>query len=35
MIGDKLSDKQCASKSKLKFEYASENFFKQIKNIVN
>ena len=35
MIGDKLSDQQCALKSKLKFEYASENFFKQVKKIVN
>ena len=35
MIGDKLSDQQCALKSKLKFEYANENFFKQVKKIVN
>ena len=35
MIGDKLSDQRCALKSKLKFEYASENFFKQVKKIVN
>ena len=35
MIGDKLSDKQCAVKSKIKFEYASKDFFKQVKKIVN
>ena len=35
MIGDKLSDKQCAFKSKIKFEYASGDFFEQIKKIVN
>ncbi len=35
MIGDKLSDQQCAFKSKIKFEYARENFFKQVKKIVN
>ena len=34
MIGDKLSDKQCAFKSKIKFEYASKNFYKQVKRIV-
>ena len=35
MIGDKLSDQQCAQKSKIKFEYASKDFFKQIKKLVN
>ena len=35
MIGDKLSDKQCAAKSKIKFEYASKDFFKQVKKIIN
>ena len=35
MIGDKLSDKQCAVKSKIKFEYASKDFFKQVKKIIN
>ena len=35
MIGDKLSDQKCALKSKLKFEYAREDFFKQVKKIVN
>ena len=35
MIGDKLSDQQCALKSKIKFEYARENFFNQVKKIVN
>ena len=35
MIGDKLWDQQCAQKSKIKFEYASKDFFKQIKKLVN
>ena len=35
MLGDKLSDQRCAIKSKIKFEYARENFFKQVKKIVN
>jgi len=34
MIGDRLSDKQCAKKSKLYFEYATNNFYAQIKNIL-
>ena len=33
MIGDKISDKICASKSKLYFEFAEKNFFNQIKRI--
>ena len=33
MIGDKITDKQAAKKSKLYFEYVKENFFKQVKNI--
>jgi len=35
MIGDKLPDKQCALKSKIKFQYASKDFFKQVRKIVN
>tara|TARA_B110000438_G_C15675478_1_gene590021 strand:+ start:166 stop:663 length:498 start_codon:yes stop_codon:yes gene_type:complete len=34
MIGDRLSDKKCAKKSKLYFEYAKNNFHSQIKNII-
>lgn len=34
MIGDKLSDKLCAKKSKISFSYAKENFYKQVKEIV-
>jgi D-glycero-D-manno-heptose 1,7-bisphosphate phosphatase len=34
MIGDKKSDKLCAKKSKLYFEFAKKNFFFQIKNIL-
>lgn len=34
MIGDKESDKICASQSKLYFEYAEKNFYKQIKKIL-
>tara|TARA_B100000579_G_scaffold21758_1_gene15335 strand:+ start:2044 stop:3228 length:1185 start_codon:yes stop_codon:yes gene_type:complete len=34
MIGDQLSDKICAKRSGLYFEYAKENFYKQIKNII-
>ena len=33
MIGDKVTDKICAQKSKLYFEYAEKNFYNQIKNI--
>lgn len=33
MIGDKLSDKKAANKSKLYFEYPKYNFYKQIKKI--
>jgi len=35
MIGDKITDELAAKKSKLKFYYAEENFYKQIKSIVN
>ena len=31
MIGDKLSDKKCAQKSRLRFFYAENNFDKQVK----
>ena len=34
MIGDKVTDKMCAQKSKLYFEYANKNFYTQIKKIV-
>jgi len=34
MIGDRRSDKLCAEKSGLYFEYAEINFFYQIKNIL-
>ena len=34
MIGDKISDKKCAQKSRLNFHYAKNNFFKQIKEII-
>ena len=33
-IGDQLSDFECAKKSKLYFEYAKEDFFKQVQNII-
>ena len=33
MIGDKKTDKLCAEKSKLYFEFAKKNFFYQVKNI--
>ena len=33
MIGDKISDKICAKKSKLYFEFAEKNFLSQIKRI--
>ncbi len=35
MIGDRISDKKCALKSNLYFEYAKPNFFKQVENILN
>jgi len=35
MIGDKISDKLAAKKSGLKFYYAKQNFYKQIKSIIN
>ena len=31
MIGDKLSDKLCAKKSKISFSFAKKDFFKQVK----
>ncbi len=33
MIGDKISDKICAQKSNLYFEFAERNFLNQIKRI--
>jgi hypothetical protein len=33
MIGDSLSDKIAAQKSKLYFEYVKRDFLQQIKNI--
>ena len=35
MVGDKISDKKAAEKSNLNFYYAKNNFFKQIKKIIN
>jgi D,D-heptose 1,7-bisphosphate phosphatase len=35
MIGDKISDFKAAKKSNLKFYYSSENFYNQIKSILN
>ena len=35
MIGDKVTDKLAAKKSKIKFFYAEKNFYKQIKSIIN
>ena len=34
MIGDQVSDKICADKSRIYFEYAKENFHDQVKKIV-
>ena len=34
MIGDQISDKICAKKSKLYFEYSQKNFFKQVRKII-
>ncbi len=34
MIGDQVSDKICANRSKLYFEYAKENFYDQVKSII-
>ena len=33
MIGDRLSDKIAAKKSKLHFEYVKRNFYEQVKNL--
>ena len=35
MIGDNISDELAAKKSALKFYYADQNFYKQIKSIIN
>ena len=34
MLGDKLSDKLAANKSRLYFEYAEKNIFNQIQRIL-
>ena len=34
MIGDQITDELCAKKSKIFFEYAKKDFFKQIKLII-
>ena len=34
MFWDKISDKICAKKSKLYFEFAEKNFLDQIKRII-
>ena len=34
MIGDNLSDKKCAKKSKLYFQYAKKNFYLQVRSIL-
>ena len=34
-IGDKISDEQCAKKSNLRYFYAKENFYYQVKQIHN
>lgn len=34
MVGDRISDKICAEKSKLYFEFAKENLYNQIKSII-
>ena len=33
MLGDKISDKLAANKSKIYFEYVKNNFYKQILKI--
>ena len=35
MIGDKTSDATAANRSSLNFYYAENNFFKQVKKIIN
>ena len=35
MIGDKVTDFKAAKKSKLKFFYPEDNFYKQIRSIIN
>jgi len=34
MIGDQISDKICAKRSGLYFEFAKDNFFVQVKSII-
>ena len=34
MIGDKKTDEKCALKSKIYYEYAKKNFYKQIQEIL-
>ena len=35
MIGDRVTDKLAAQKSKIKFFYSQKNFYKQIKILIN
>ena len=35
MIGDKISDKLCAKKSKIYFSYAKRDFHNQVKEIIS
>ena len=34
MIGDKITDKMCAEKSSLYFEYSKKDFLDQVKKII-
>ena len=34
MIGDKMTDKMCAKKSSLYFEYPNKDFLNQVKKII-
>ena len=34
MIGDKITDKLCANKSKLFFSYTENNFLRHVKKIL-
>jgi histidinol phosphatase-like enzyme len=34
MIGDQKKDETCAKKSKIYFEYPSNNIYKQVKSII-
>ena len=35
MIGDKISDKLCADKSNIHFEYSKSNFYKQVHKLIS